>query len=170
VSVPDPVSAGFSPAEEAAWYARLPTMFAAAAALFTSSDGRVLLVKPNYRDHWNLPGGMLEDGEPPHVGCFREVEEELGLSLDLGGLLAVTWAGPEGERPKPSVSWVFDGGVLADPEAIRLQKEELDDWRFVAPADFGEYLPAFMARRARGALSGKAASRTVYVASDLPER
>ena len=40
MSVPDPVSAGFSPAEEAAWYARLPTMSAAAAALFTSSDGR----------------------------------------------------------------------------------------------------------------------------------
>src|SRR6476661_4819457 len=40
VSVPDPVSAGFSAAEEAAWYARLPTMFAASAALFTSADGR----------------------------------------------------------------------------------------------------------------------------------
>ena len=58
MSVPDPVSAGFSPAEEAAWYARLPTMFAAAAALFTSADGRVLLVKPNYRDHWSRPGGI----------------------------------------------------------------------------------------------------------------
>jgi len=158
--------------DERDWYASLATSYGSAAALITDHDGpaaSVLLVKPNYRDHWNLPGGMLEDGEPPHVGCFREVEEELGLSLDLGGLLAVTWAGPEGERPKPSVSWVFDGGVLADPEAIRLQKEELDDWRFVAPADFGEYLPPFMVRRARGAVSGRAAGRTVYVASDRPE-
>ena len=60
MSVPDPVSAGFSPAEEAAWYARLPTMFGAAAALFTDAAGRVLLVKPNYRDHWSLPGGILD--------------------------------------------------------------------------------------------------------------
>ena len=52
-------------------------MFAAAAALLTSSDGRVLLVKPNYRDHWSLPGGILEHGEPPHEGCRREVEEDL---------------------------------------------------------------------------------------------
>ena len=43
MSVPDPVSAAFSPAQEAAWYARLPTMFGAAAALFTGPDGQVLL-------------------------------------------------------------------------------------------------------------------------------
>jgi 8-oxo-dGTP pyrophosphatase MutT (NUDIX family) len=84
VSVPDPVSVSFSAAEEAAWYARLPTMFAAAAALFTSADGRVLLVKPNYRDHWSLPGGILEHGEPPHEGCRREVKEELGLDITPG--------------------------------------------------------------------------------------
>ena len=64
MSVPDPVSVSFSAAEEAAWYARLPTMFAAAAALFTSADGRVLLVKPNYRDHWSLPGGILDKKKP----------------------------------------------------------------------------------------------------------
>jgi 8-oxo-dGTP diphosphatase len=163
--------------DERDWYASLATSYGSAAALITETDtvtdgpsARVLLVKPNYRDHWNLPGGMLEDGEPPHVGCFREVEEELGLALDLGDLLAVTWAGPEGVRPRPSVSWVFDGGVLADPEAIRLQKEELDDWRFVAPADFGDYLPPFMARRARAAVTGRAAGRTVYVASGTPDR
>ena len=157
--------------DEQDWYASLATSYGSAAALITDHDGpsaRVLLVKPNYRDHWNLPGGMLEDGEPPHAGCFREVEEELGLARDVGALLAVTWAGPEGLRPKPSVSFVFDGGVLADPDTIRLQKEELDDWRFVAPADFGEYLPPFMAQRARAAVTAKATGRAAYVASETP--
>jgi 8-oxo-dGTP diphosphatase len=82
----------------------------------------------------------------------------------------VAWAGPEGVRPKPSVSFVFDGGVLADPDAIRLQKEELDDWRFVAPADFGEYLPSFMARRARAAVTARATGQAAYVASEAPVR
>jgi 8-oxo-dGTP diphosphatase len=157
--------------DEQDWYASLATSYGSAAALITDIDGpsaRVLLVKPNYRDHWNLPGGMLEDGEPPHVGCFREVEEELGLTLAISKLLAVTWAGPEGYRPKPSVSFVFDGGVLADPGTIRLQKEELDDWRFVAPADFDEYLPPFMARRARAAVTAKATGQAAYVASEAP--
>ena len=89
MSVPDPVSVSFSAAEEASWYARLPTMFAAAAGLFTSADGRMLLVKPNYRNHWSLPGGILEHGEPPHEGCRREVKEELGLDITPGRLLVV---------------------------------------------------------------------------------
>ena len=34
---------------DAEWYAQLPTMFGAAAAIFTNRAGQVLLVKPNYR-------------------------------------------------------------------------------------------------------------------------
>ena len=71
-------------------------MFGAAAALFTNPAGQVLLVKPNYRDHWSLPGGILEHGEPPHEGCRREVKEELGLDITPGRLLVVGWAGPDG--------------------------------------------------------------------------
>jgi len=68
-------------AREAAWFAQLSTVVAAAAALFTNQAGLVLLVKPNYWDHWSLAGGILEHGEPPHVGCRREVSEEIGLDI-----------------------------------------------------------------------------------------
>jgi len=161
--VPDPVSAGFSAAEEAAWYARLPTMFAAAAALFTSSDGRVLLVKPNYRDHWSLPGGILEHGEPPHAGCRREVEEELGLDIAPGQLLVVGWAGPHGSRPRAVMHFVFDGGVLADDAPIRLQEDELDEYRFVEAAALDDYLPLIISTRVAAALRGRDTGTTAYL-------
>jgi len=163
VSVADPVSVSFSAAEEASWYARLPTMFAAAAALFTSADGRTLLVKPNYRNHWSLPGGILEHGEPPHEGCRREVEEELGLDITPGRLLVVGWAGPHEMRPKPVVHFVFDGGVLAEDVPIRLQEEELDEFRFVAPTALDEYLPLFISTRVAAALSGRDTGTTAYL-------
>jgi 8-oxo-dGTP diphosphatase len=163
VSVPDPVSAGFPAAEEAAWYARLPTMFGAAAALFTSADGRVLLVKPNYRDHWSLPGGILEHGEPPHEGCRREVEEELGLDITPGRLLVVGWAGPYEMRPRPVVHFIFDGGVLADDAPIRLQEEELDDFRFVESAALADYLPLIISTRVAAAVRGRDAGTTTYL-------
>lgn len=153
------------------WYASLGTMYGSAAALITDTDGpsaRVLLVKPNYREHWSLPGGILEDDEPPHVGCFREVEEELGLSRPHGPLLAVAWTASDGERPRPIVSFIFDGGVLADPGPIRLQKEELDEWEFVEPAEFDRYLPPFMAKRTRAALTARSTGAAAYVATEAP--
>ena len=166
---PIPFPPGFSAAEEAAWYARLPTMFAAAAALFTSADGRVLLVKPNYRDHWSLPGGILEHGEPPHEGCRREVKEELGLDITPGRLLVVGWAGPHGSRPRPVVHFVFDGGVLADDVPIRLQEEELDEYRFVEPAVLDDYLPLIISTRVAAALRGRDAGTTAYLPWTEPE-
>jgi 8-oxo-dGTP diphosphatase len=119
VSVTDPSSLPSSLAAEAAWYARLPTLFAAAAVLFPNPARRVGLVEPNYRDHWSLPGGILEHGEPPHEGCRREVNEETGLDITPGRLLVVGWSGPDEVRPRPVVHFVFDGGTLPDDVPIR---------------------------------------------------
>jgi 8-oxo-dGTP diphosphatase len=163
VSVPDPVSAGYSPAEQAAWYAQLPTMFGAAAALFTDAAGRVLLVKPNYRDHWSLPGGILEHGEPPHEGCRREVKEELGLDIAPGRLLVLGWAGPDEIRPRPVVHFVFDGGELAGDVLILLQEDELDEYRFVQTADLEEYLPPLISERVAAAVRGRDTGTTAYM-------
>ena len=149
--------------EEAAWYARLPTMFGAAAALFTDAADRVLLVKPNYRDHWSLPGGILEHGEPPHEGCRREVKEELGLDIIPGRLLVVGWAGPDGVRPRPLFHFVFDGGELAGDVPIQLQEDELDDYRFVAPADVSGYLPPIISARVAAAVRSRDTGTTAYL-------
>jgi 8-oxo-dGTP diphosphatase len=163
VPVPDPSRPGFSPAEEAAWYATLPTMFGAAAALFTNPAGQVLLVKPNYRDHWSLAGGILDHGEPPHVGCRREVTEELGLDIEPGPLLVVGWSAPDGIRPRPIVHFVFDGGVLADDTPIRLQESELDGYRFVDPDDLPRYLPPMISTRVAAGLRSRGTGATAYL-------
>jgi 8-oxo-dGTP diphosphatase len=163
VLVPESDSAAGSRAAEVAWYAGLPTMFGSAAALFTDPAGQVLLVKPNYREHWSLPGGILEDGEPPHVGCRREVAEELGLDIAPGRLLAIDWTPPEGVRPRAMVAFIFDGGVLPEHAPIRLQEDELDGYRFVEPGELADYLPAFLAIRVSAALAARATGAPVYV-------
>jgi ADP-ribose pyrophosphatase YjhB (NUDIX family) len=149
--------------DDVAWYATLSTLYGSAAALITSPAGEVLLVKPNYRELWSLPGGILEEGEPPHHGCAREVREEIGLSVPVGPLLAVDWVAPEGPRPRPIVSFVFDGGVLADPSSIVLQTEELDAFRFVPPSELGGHLPAHMATRVTSALRARSSGGAMYV-------
>jgi len=139
------------------FYARLPTLYGAAAALFTDPAGRVLLVKPNYRDHWSLPGGILEHAEPPHQGCAREVAEEIGLVIEPETLLTVDWVAPEGDRPRPIVHWIYDGGTLDGTEPITLQEEELDEYRFVSPAEFADYLPPVISARVTAALRARPA-------------
>ena len=101
----------------------------AAGALITDPAGRVLIVKPNYRDHWTLPGGVCEQGEPPHAGCAREVEEEVGLVLPPGALLAVDWSQPYGLGARPIMHFVFDGGTVSESTRIVVQEEELDSCR-----------------------------------------
>jgi ADP-ribose pyrophosphatase YjhB (NUDIX family) len=152
--------------DAAEWYDQLPTVYLAAAAVITNPGGRILLVKPNYRNHWNLPGGICEHGEDPYAGCVREVREEIGLDLPIGPLLVADWVAPAGPRPRPIISMIFDGGTLASADGITLQYEELDDYLFTAPEDVGNYLPASVAPRVPAALAARGSGGASY----LPRR
>ncbi|WP_367319909.1 NUDIX domain-containing protein [Streptomyces sp. HUAS ZL42] len=138
----------------ATYIASLPRVLAGAAALFRDAEGRVLLVEPNYRDGWALPGGTIEsdDGETPRQGARRETLEEIGLDRELGRLLAVDWVHGPG-RP-PLVAYVYDGGVLAEDDfkSIRLQEEELLSWRLVAREELDDYLLGSLGHRVLAAL------------------
>ncbi|TGB03142.1 NUDIX hydrolase [Streptomyces sp. MZ04] len=139
----------------ATYIAGLPRVIAGAAALFRDSEGRVLLVEPNYRDGWALPGGTIEsdDGETPRQGARRETAEEIGLDVELGALLAVDWV-PGADRP-PLVAYLYDGGVLDEDQlkSIRLQEEELLSWRLVAREELREYLPGELGLRVLAGLA-----------------
>jgi 8-oxo-dGTP pyrophosphatase MutT (NUDIX family) len=41
----------------------------AAGALFHDTAGRVPLLRPTYKDFWDLPGGYVEPGESPYAAC-----------------------------------------------------------------------------------------------------
>lgn len=138
----------------AAYLASLPRIFAGAASLFRDGEGRVLLVEPNYREGWTLPGGTIEsdDGETPRQGARRETAEEIGLDRPLGRLLAVDWVQWPGQPPM--AAYLYDGGVLDadDLAAIRLQEEELLSWRLVPREELAEYLQGALGRRVPAAL------------------
>ena len=138
----------------ATYIAGLPRVISGAAALLRDQEGRVLLVEPNYREGWALPGGTIEsdDGETPRQGARRETLEEIGLDRPLGRLLAVDWVHGTG-RP-PLVAYLYDGGLLTedDLKAIRLQEEELLSWRLVARDELTAHLPGALGRRVLAAL------------------
>lgn len=144
------------------------TILSAAGALMLDETGRVLLVEPNYKDHWEIPGGLIEVGETPSEGCAREITEELGLTRPPGRLLVVDWA------PHPThgdrVLFVFDGGVLTESDiaAIRLQPEELDSYEFLPPPQALDRLIPRLHRRVDAALQARDENRVRYLEHGIP--
>ena len=153
-----------------AWFAGLAGVVVAAGGLITDPLGRVLLVKPNYRDRWTIPGGICELAESPQDGCGRELAEELGLPIAVGRLLAVDWGLPHGPQARGMLHFIFDGGQLDDGSAIVLQESELDGFSFVAPAELDAFLPDTGLHRVRGALRARAAGRTSYLPGERSAR
>ncbi len=47
------------------FYAQLHRVIPAAAGFVTDAEGRVLLVKPNYRELWGWPGGHVDERRDP---------------------------------------------------------------------------------------------------------
>jgi 8-oxo-dGTP pyrophosphatase MutT (NUDIX family) len=124
----------------------------AAGALVRDPAGRVLLVEPTYKPTWEVPGGLVEAGEGPAAACQRELLEELGLdetALPLGRLLCLDWAStPRGD----ALRLVYDGGVLASTDGLRLPADELASAEFVGLDVVDHRCGEPLARRVRAAV------------------
>ena len=84
----------------------LPRKRAISQLLVRSTDGRVLLCQLTYKRDYDLPGGVVEVSESPQLAVAREVEEELGLTVEPGRLLLTDWLPPVGwlgRRPVPGL-------------------------------------------------------------------
>jgi 8-oxo-dGTP pyrophosphatase MutT (NUDIX family) len=104
----------------------------AAGALFLDERGRILLVNPTYKPEWEIPGGMVEADEAPLTACRREIFEEIGLPITPDTLLSIGYLQAHSDRGD-ALRLIFWGGVLdaVTIAQIRLQAEELSEYRFV---------------------------------------
>ncbi len=165
-----------TPADPEAWNAYLAEGNAtqarkrvAADVLLRDSSGRVLLVKPTYKQGWDLPGGMVEANEPPEVAAVRELGEELGIAVALRGLLVIDWVSPHGPWDD-QIAFIFDGGVLDDEQAVHLspRDEELSEVGFFEADCVGELLRERMRARLRAALNALGSGRPTYLHDASP--
>lgn len=133
----------------------LPTKRLIAHALFRDTAGRVLLLETSYKEDWELPGGVVEPGEPPRVGGERECLEELGITVAFGQPLLVDWMPPY-LGWSDAVEFIFDGGVLDDDVAGALgtDDKEIRAIHWVEPADVPGHVTELSARRIRLMLDG----------------
>lgn len=114
---------------------------AAAGVLFTNLYGEILLLETTYKKAWDIPGGVIEHGEPPRQAARREVFEETGINTLPGRLLVVDFVTPKRLKAAAAgygpgvIAYIFAGPVLDDQDTDRivLQRDELKSWAWSGP-------------------------------------
>lgn len=101
-----------------------------AGCLLFDRAGKILILKPTYKDSWLLPGGVIEANESPRQACIREVKEETGIDCQPVRLLCVDYVSDR-QLKIESVQFVFFGGIIPDDVQIELPEKEINTYQFL---------------------------------------
>ncbi|MFF1822135.1 NUDIX domain-containing protein [Kribbella sp. NPDC058245] len=154
--------------EQLHFTAKQPTKRIAADCLLTDQVGRLLILEPPYKSTWDLPGGIVEKDESPRQAAQREVQEEIGLTVEPGALLAVDWIPQTGDFTE-IIALLFDGGVLTPTDIARIvpQPAEVKAFSFVTLDEAKGLLDAEQFARVAAALKAKTSEQTAYLENGL---
>ncbi len=104
-------------------------------AIIYNNEGKILIIRrsktsPTRAGFWDLPGGVLEDGEDKKEAIIREIKEETDLDVkDL--LVSGKVVGPEND-----ISWEITCYFGAAPnDDVKLSYEH-DDFKWIMPEEF----------------------------------
>ncbi len=157
------------PMSDRTYLTSLPRKRMGAGTLFWDERGHILLVKPNYKPGWEIPGGIVEQDESPLACCQREIGEELGLDWPNdrwpnGRLLIIDYNSPT-ENKTESLMFIFAGGLLtpADTAQIQLPPAELVDFAFFDPAELPEAMTPTLCKRVLAAWRQVKANGAIYL-------
>lgn len=105
-------------------------------------DGKYLIIrrtkikrgKPNsLPEYWDIPGGMVEDGEMPKDAAIRETKEEVNLDINIGPILHED-SNYDKEKGTVFTRIVYQAELLEgqDESDIILQKDEHSEYMLVS--------------------------------------
>ncbi|WP_129116043.1 NUDIX hydrolase [Halegenticoccus tardaugens] len=105
-------------------------MYTLVASVVARTTNDVLLVKEGKEEvqgTWNLPGGRVEEDEDPSETAVREVKEEVGVSVDLVGVVGI-YLGQDAFVDGPFLSITYLGQLSGKPRAISTDTVEAVEW------------------------------------------
>ncbi|WP_427893495.1 NUDIX domain-containing protein [Kribbella sp. GL6] len=140
-------------------------------AILRDEQGRFLLVDPDYKPDWDLPGGMIEANEPPIDGLIRELKEELNLELAPNQLTlsCIDWVSPHGPWDD-SLMFIFDAGRLPAGQIARLEpdRDELRRCDFFELEQVRHRLRPYVWHRVEAALKAAESQTVAYLHDGYP--
>jgi len=103
--------------------------------MLEDTEGRLLVVKANYKSYWTVPGGIIDEGETPRQAAVREVFEEVGVHLDKHDLIFVIVADRISKNLQ-TYQFLFKARLTERAKKqIVLQAAEIDDYALVTKAE-----------------------------------
>jgi len=115
-----------------AWLKKMDARVSSAAVILEDEAGRVLIVKATYKRYWTFPGGVIDKGETPKEAAIREVQEEVGLTIDPE-TVTFAWVASRSSHVAQTLQFVFKATLPAAAlDTIKMQFSEIEDWRFVS--------------------------------------
>ena len=146
------------------YLASLPKKIMGAGCLFLDREGKILIVKPTYRDTWNLPGGVIEANESPRNACIREVREEIGIEIEPEQLLCIDYTSKNIEAIE-SLQFVFFGGILTLEQIseIKIPTDEISAYKFLPSEKALTLMSNKLSRRVNKCLAVKDRKQILYL-------
>jgi ADP-ribose pyrophosphatase YjhB (NUDIX family) len=146
----------------------LPKKRMASGVVFFDKDGKVLIVKPSYKDYWSVPGGVIDRDESPRDAALREVKEEIGLDLKSMQFLCLDYMSPQNSEHSTkdeNIQFIFYGGVLTteDIKGIKLDEEEISEYKFVSEEDAVKSVSDRLANRLKSCFEALKKGSSIYL-------
>lgn len=141
---------------------QLPKKRMGAGCLFFNHKRKMLILKPTYKNHWLLPGGVIEANESPRQACIREVKEETGINCQPIRLLCVDYVSDRQSKIE-SIQFVFFGGTISHETEIVIPKQEISSYQFLEPEVAISMLGINSQRRLERCLAHLDSQRTIYL-------
>jgi len=99
------------------------------------ADGRILLNRYGGDSFWALPGGAVEAGEFSSDALVREIQEELGITIDVGRLVWIVenlfeYRGTEFTEYGfyYEVAWSLPASPLPEEEFVGQEPDQFFRW------------------------------------------
>ncbi len=99
-----------------------------AGCVILNDKGKILLLHRNtpIRKQWETPGGKLENGENHRKAAEREIEEELGVDVDIVKRLG--WKDFVEDDYVMTYTWFLARVRLGEPKVM--EKDKFDDLKY----------------------------------------
>lgn len=123
------------------WQKTLPKKKVAVKVIVRSNEGNVLLVKPDYKDTWQLLGGGVEANEDPKIAAIRESKEEANIDIDPSELEIIDTAFKSNED---YLFLIYEYKKTVDENVdYSVEDKEIEEYKFVSPSDATKLLPDY---------------------------